>query len=94
MQDERFEWSDSKARANLKKHEVSFEMARLVFDDPAGTDEIDDREDYGEDRFIFSGKVGQRLLTVTYAERDGRIRIISARKATRREQDSYFSQDL
>ena len=74
MRDDRFEWSDAKARANLRKHEVSFEAARLAFDDPAGIDEIDDREDYGEARFI--------------------IRIVSARKATRREQDSYFSQGL
>ena len=43
MQDDRFEWNDIKARANLEKHEVSFEVARLVFDDPAGIDEIDDR---------------------------------------------------
>ena len=92
MRDERFEWSDAKARANLKKHDASFETARLVFDDPASMDEIDDREDYGEDRFIITGRVGQQLLTVAYTECDERIRIISARKATRREQDSYFSQ--
>ena len=94
MQDDRFEWNDAKARANLEKHEVSFEVARLVFDDPAGIDEIDDRGEYGEDRFTTTGMVGERLLTVTYTERDGRIRIISARKATRREQDSYFSPNL
>jgi uncharacterized protein len=94
MQDDRFEWNDAKARANLEKHEVSFEVARLVFDDPAGIDEIDDRAEYGEDRFTTTGMVGERLLTVTYTERDGRIRIISARKATRREQDSYFSPNL
>jgi uncharacterized protein len=94
MRDDRFEWSDAKARANLRKHEVSFEAARLAFGDPAGIDEIDDREDYGEARFIFTGMVGRRLLTVAYTERDDRIRIVSARKATRREQDSYFSQGL
>jgi hypothetical protein len=93
MQDDRFEWNDAKARANLEKHEVSFEVAQRVFDDPAGIDEIDDRGEYGEDRFATTGMVGERLLTVTYTERDGRIRIISARKATRREQDSYFSPD-
>jgi uncharacterized protein len=91
MRDDRFEWSDAKARANLEKHEVSFETARVAFDDPGGVDEIDDREDYGEDRFVFTGMVDRRLLTVSYTERNGRIRIISARKATRREQDSYFS---
>ena len=94
MHDGRFDWSDGKARGNLKKHGVTFEAARLVFDDPASVDEIDDREDYGEDRFIITGRANGRLLTVTYTERDGRIRIISARKATRREQDDYFGQDF
>ena len=81
MRDDRFEWDDAKARANLKKHEVSFEAAEYVFDDRGGIDEIEDREEYGEDRFIAIGMVGGRLLTVAYTERDGRIRIISARKA-------------
>jgi hypothetical protein len=94
MPDEPFEWNDAKARANLKKHSVTFAAARLVFDDAASVDEIDDREDYGEDRFIIIGMANRRLLTVTYTERDGRIRIISARKATRREQDDYFRQDF
>ena len=93
MQDGRFEWNDAKARANLEKHEVSFEVARRVFDDPAGVDEIDDRGAHGEDRFIVTGMVDGRLLTVSYTERDSRIRIISARKATRREQISYFNQN-
>ena len=73
---------------------MTFEAARLVFDDPASVDEIDDREDYGEDRFIITGRANGRVLTVAYTERDARIRIISARKATRREQDDYFSQDF
>lgn len=94
MQDERFEWSDAKARANLRKHGVSFEVARRVFDDPAGIDEIDDREDYGEDRYTVVGMVGRLLLTVAYIERDERTRIISARKATRHEQGCYYSQDF
>lgn len=94
MQDDRFEWSDAKARANLSKHEVSFEVARLVFDDRRSVDEIDDRGNYGEDRFNAVGMVRERLLTVTYVEREGRIRIISARKATLREQDEYFRQGV
>jgi uncharacterized DUF497 family protein len=94
VRDDRFEWNDAKAHANLEKHEVSFEAARLVFDDPASVDNIDDRENYSEDRFTITGMVNARLLTVTYTERDGRIRIISARKATRREQDDYFNQEV
>jgi uncharacterized DUF497 family protein len=94
MRDGQFEWSDAKARANLLKHGVSFEVARRVFDDPASVDEVDDREGYGEDRFVAVGMVNARVLTVTYTERDGLIRSISARKATRREQDSYFNQNF
>jgi uncharacterized DUF497 family protein len=94
VQDDRFEWSDAKARANLRKHDVSFEVAKLVFDDPRSLDEIDHRADYDEDRSNIIGMARGRLLTVTFTERAGRFRIISARKATRREQDDYFSQDL
>jgi uncharacterized DUF497 family protein len=93
MRDDRFEWSDAKARTNLIDHEVSFDEAKLVFDDPRRLEELDDRFDYGEDRFNTRGLVKARLLTVTYTERRDRYRIISARKAPRNEQDDYFSQD-
>jgi uncharacterized DUF497 family protein len=73
---------------------VSFEAARLVFDDPRGLDEIDNRFDYGEDRFNITAMAEGTLLTITYSERSGRYRIISARKATRNEQDDYFRQAL
>ena len=92
MRDDRFEWSDAKARANLRDHEVSFDAARLVFEDPRSLDEIDDRFDYGEDRFNITGMAEGRLLTVAYTQCDGRFRIISARKATRDEHDDYFRQ--
>jgi uncharacterized DUF497 family protein len=58
MKDDRLEWSDAKARANLIDHGVCFEAARLVFDDPRGLDEIDNRFDYGEDRFNITGMAG------------------------------------
>ena len=91
-QDDRFEWDDTKAKRNLKKHETSFAAARKVFDDPASVDLLDDREDYGEERSIRIGMAGGRLLAVTYTKRAHRIRIISARKATKREQDEYYTQ--
>ena len=94
VHDELFQWSDAKARANLKKHSVTFEAARLVFDDAASVDE--DRRPRGLRRGSFHHHrawPGGRS-TVTYTEREGRIRIISARKATRREQDDYFRQDF
>jgi uncharacterized DUF497 family protein len=63
-----------------------------VFEDPRSPDEIDGRFDYGEDRFNVTGMAEGRLLTVAYTERNGRFRMISARKATRHEHDDYFSQ--
>ena len=86
MRDDRFEWDDEKARTNLADHKVSFESARLVFEDVGAVDELDDREDYGELRSNRTGLAQGRLITVTYTEREDRYRIISARKATKREQ--------
>jgi len=88
-----FDWHVAKASANLNAHGVSFELARTVFKDPLRIEFVDDREDYGEDRFLTIGMAeGQSLLFVAYTEREERIRIISARRATQREQDDYFSQ--
>ena len=93
MQDDDFEWDDDKAAQNTAKHGVSFERAARVFSDPFGVAEIDDREDYGEPRFIMVGMVEGDLIFVAYTERDGRIRIITARRATKHEQDDYFQQN-
>lgn len=93
MNDDDFEWDDAKAAANYAKHGVSFRRARLAFADPFGIAEYDDREDYGEDRFTRTGMVEGTLLFVSYTERGERIRIISARRATRDEQDDYYQQN-
>jgi uncharacterized protein len=90
MQGDRFEWDDDKARINLSDHRVSFEIAQLVFDDANGVDDLDDREDYGEERSNRSGLVQGKLIRVCYTYRDNHIRIISARKATKREHKAYF----
>lgn len=84
-----FEWDDAKARANARKHGVTFEQARLAFSDCHALAVLDDREDYGEERFILLGAAEGRLIYVAYAERGERIRIISARRATRHEQGIY-----
>ena len=89
MNDDRFEWDDAKAAANYAKHGVSFRRARLVFADLFGIAEYDDRNEYGEDR---SAMVEGTLLFVSYTERGERIRIISARRATKHEQDDYYRQ--
>jgi len=89
-----FEWHNVKAEANFRAHGVSFDLAKTVFNDPFAIERLDDREDYGEARFVMIGMAeGNILLFVAYAEREQRIRIISARRATQYEQDDYFQQN-
>ena len=88
-----FEWDDVKAAENLRKHGVSFEFAAAAFRDPLGVEWIDDREDYGEVRLILLGMADGTVLVVAYTERESRIRLISARRATRYEQDRYFREN-
>lgn len=89
-----FEWNGAKAEANLQAHGVSFDLAKTVFYDPFAVERLDDREDYGEDRFVIVGMAeGAVALFVAYSEREGRMRIISARRATQNEQDDYFQQN-
>ncbi len=89
-----FEWHDAKAEANLLAHGVSFELAKTVFKDPFAVERLDDRKDYGEQRFVIIGMAeGYVVLFVAYTERKERIRIISARRATQNEQDDYFRQN-
>jgi uncharacterized DUF497 family protein len=85
-----FEWDEAKARSNLAKHEVSFEAARLFFDDVFALDRFGLDNDPGETRYVITGLVNGVMWTVFYAERDDRTRIISARKATRSEEDEYY----
>lgn len=93
MQDGRFEWDNDKARPNLVKHKIDFEDARLVFDDPSFVDDDDGTMDYGEERYRAVGMVNGRLIAVFYTLRDGRIRIIAARKATRKAQSDYAGEN-
>ena len=85
-----FEWDRTKAGANIKKHRVSFEEASSIFGDPMSTTIEDPQVSSGEYRFVTIGQslLGQ-LLVVVHTGRDDRIRIISARKATRSEQRQY-----
>lgn len=88
----RYEWDEDKNRRNIAKHKVSFETARLVFDDP-GALSIQDRVVEGDERWQTLGMVSGIVLIVahTYHEEDDDeiIRLISARKATRRERRVY-----
>ncbi len=88
-----FEWDDAKAASNQVKHGVSFSYARLAFDDPAGIEIVDDRRDYGEERFNLIAKSPDNImLFVTYTERETGIRIISARRASKQEVKAYEEQ--
>jgi uncharacterized DUF497 family protein len=81
-----YEWDPAKAAANLKKHRVSFEEAASVFLDPEALTFWDPDHSDEEEREITIGRSARRrMLFVAHAERDDRIRIISARRATRRE---------
>jgi uncharacterized protein len=85
-----FKWDPQKAAANLAKHKVSFEEAASVFGDPLGRIVADPRHSAEEDRFVLLGlSQNQRLLAVMYVDRDEVVRIISARRATRRERRNY-----
>lgn len=86
----RFEWDDEKAVANLEKHGVSFGEATEVFYDPNALEDYDPAHSGTEDRFFIIGLSSRRLLYVIYAERAGdTVRLISARKANRAEQENY-----
>ena len=88
-----FEWDKAKYADNYAKHGVSFETATEVFKDTFAIERLDDRESYGDDRFILIGMAEGVVITVVYTERSGSIRIISARNATKHEQDDYFVQN-
>jgi uncharacterized DUF497 family protein len=89
MKESEFEWDAVKAARNEADHGVTFEMARDVFKDPFAIELLDDREDYGEDRFVIIGMVSNRLLFVAYTMRGEGIRIISARGAEPHERRQY-----
>jgi len=92
MSDIDFEWDPVKSTANRAKHGVSFEEAATVFEDESGLLIPDPGHSESEDRFVLLGISSRaRVLVVVhcYRESESVIRIISARKATRREQAQY-----
>jgi len=89
----KFGWNKSKAKDNYAKHGVSFDMAKRVFKDPFAVEYLDDRQDYGEERFVIIGMVDGYILYVSYTERSDVIRVISARRATKLEQEIYLQEN-
>ena len=87
-----FGWDKAKNQSNIRKHGVSFETVRRIFGGPVLT-WFDDRKDYGEVRHVSIGKVDNvAVVVVAHTDRDGRIRLISARPASRKERQAYHEQ--
>lgn len=84
----KLEWDNQKNLANFKKHGLSFEDAKAVFDSETITF-LDDRQDYGEERFITLGTLIGRVVVLVHTLRGENIRIISMRKANEREKKIY-----
>ena len=86
----RFEWDPNKNRQNVERRSFDFDEARAVFADPYRTERYDEKsEGSGEDRWITTGYVGSRYLTVVFTDCGDTIRIISAWKASRTERQQY-----
>jgi uncharacterized protein len=85
----KFEWDETKRQANLRKHGIDFIACESLFGGYTLTVE-DDRFDYGERRFVTLGLLEGRVVSVVHTETARRTRIISIRKATCREEESYF----
>jgi uncharacterized protein len=86
----RVTWDEAKRTENLRKHAIDFVGVESLFDGFTVTLE-DDRFAYGEQRFVTFGVLEGRIVAVVHTEQDDVIRVISVRKATRREEKSYFS---
>lgn len=84
-----FAWDEAKRRANLRDHGIDFVCIEEVFEGETVTI-LDDRFDYGEQRYVTFGVLEGRVVAVVHTETDELIRIISVRKATRNEEKSYY----
>ncbi len=88
-----FEWDNNKAAMNWSDHGVTFQQAVKAFSDHFAVEWIDDRKSYGEERVNLVGMCDGVILHVTYTERGERIRIISARRAEKHEQENYYREN-
>jgi uncharacterized DUF497 family protein len=90
-----FEWNKNKAEANFRKHGVRFDEAQTVFKDDLSDTISDPDHSSEEERLITIGvSSNNRLLVVVHTERDKKIRLISARKATRAERNKHEKESL
>jgi hypothetical protein len=85
-----FEWDEAKAEANFEKHGISFADAAIVFGDPLYVDFYDPDHSSDENRYLIIGASKEgRILIVSYTERNGVVRLISAREVTPTERKAY-----
>ncbi|MCK5509856.1 MAG: BrnT family toxin [Desulfobacterales bacterium] len=85
-----FEWDPRKAKTNFEKHGITFDEASIVFKDTLSLTIEDPLHSYDEERSVLIGMSSKnRLLVVVHTEREESIRIISARKAVKRERKYY-----
>jgi len=85
-----FDWDEQKAIRNMAKHQISFDEAQTVFDDLMFITIVDDEHSRDEERYISIGISNRgRLLMVAHTDRENQLRIISSRRATRREEQFY-----
>lgn len=84
-----FDWDNENETEHFEKHYVRFEQGIWVFLDPNRLEALDNRHDYGEERFNVIGQVDELILNVTFTMRDKTARIISARRASRKERERY-----
>lgn len=85
----RFTWDENKRKANVLKHGLDFTDAETVFAGLTYTFD-DDRAHYEENRFITVGMLKGKIVVIAHTEQDGKIRVISMRKATKYEQKKYI----
>ena len=85
-----FEWDPEKNRINQRKHGIPFEVAILVFDDENRLEEYDISHSDDEDRYSVIGMVGKLLYVVCTYRTENKVRIISARLATKLEKRRYY----
>lgn len=84
-----YEWDPAKSRQNLEKHGCDFECV-AGFDWNEAMEVLDDRFDYGEERWLALGPIGAQLFALAFSPRGaGRVRIISLRPASRNEKKAY-----
>jgi len=87
----RFEWDEEKRKSNIRDHGIDFADLVELFLSETFT-QMDERFDYGERRLLTIGIANGRFIAVSHTEDNGLIRIISARKAQRHEQEAYFKE--